>query len=193
MGHGAEFPQIEIPAVVFGGDPFFSHLLKQHLVSFFPLRPADNLADPRHQNVHGRHRPRIVVHSHVKRFERTGKIDHGNRLVKQFFSQIALVFRLQIIPPFHGEGEGFARAFEQADRLRVGKHLEGTVQSAVQGLDEGRFNETREEFKVFAAIGQDRGNQVLHEGLRQVEIVLQVRKSHFRFDHPEFRQVSAGI
>jgi hypothetical protein len=58
-----------------GAIPALLHPAHQHIVALLALAAADDLADPRHQQVHGRHGPFVVVEAHVKGLE----LRPGNR------------------------------------------------------------------------------------------------------------------
>jgi len=49
-----------------GVDAALCHCMVQYLDPLLALAAADDLADPRRQYVHRRHRPAVVVQAHVK-------------------------------------------------------------------------------------------------------------------------------
>ena len=105
VGHGAVPPQIQVPVVILRIEPHLRKTAEQPVVAFFPLAAADDLADARHQDIHGGHGGVVVVDPHVEGLDGLGIIADDQRPLKDLLAEVALVFRLQIRAPGHGEIE----------------------------------------------------------------------------------------
>ena len=70
VGHRAVTAQVEVPPVGFFVQTASAQPFGQDIVALFALAAADDLADPRHEHVHGAHGFAVVVDAHVKGFDR---------------------------------------------------------------------------------------------------------------------------
>src|SRR5260370_19019930 len=111
--------QVEIPPVGIGIETLFLHAALQYIKPFLALAAADDLAYPRHKNIHRADRFAVVVDAHVKGFNRARIIVEDDRLFEGLLGQIAFVFRLKILAPGHGKFERFASLLQNAHRLSV--------------------------------------------------------------------------
>src|SRR5690242_19415834 len=76
-----------------------------------PRASADDLADPGCQHIHSSDCPAIVIRAHVERLDVLRVVHHDHWLLHMPFSEIALVFRLQVHAPATGNSNfSFARS-----------------------------------------------------------------------------------
>ena len=88
--------KIEIPFVIRRNHVVPAHVFLQHFEPLFALTAADDFADPRHEQIHRRHRFSILVQTHVERLNLLRKIENRDRTFEMFFGEPALVLRLQV-------------------------------------------------------------------------------------------------
>ena len=65
----------------------------------FTLAAADYLAYLRNKQIHGRHRPLVVILPHVKRLDIFRIIDQKGRPADNLLGYVAFMLRLQVKPP----------------------------------------------------------------------------------------------
>jgi hypothetical protein len=68
----------------------------QYFEPLLALAAADDLADPRRQEVHCRDRAPVIVGAHVEGFDRLRVVHRDDRLLGVLLGQVALVLRLQV-------------------------------------------------------------------------------------------------
>ncbi len=110
-----------------------------------------------------------------------------------FFHQVALVFALQVGAPVYGELELAARLLENLHTLGVSEAYEVVVNHKFEAFDEFFVEVSGQEFDVVLAVFEGILHAVLYELLSQVHVVADFIESHFRLNHPEFRQVTRSI
>ncbi len=82
VGRGAEPAQIEVPPQVLVGHAAPDQLLLQGLEALLALRAADDLPQPRHQQVGGGHGLLVVVEAHVEGLLLDGVVGDEDRLAE---------------------------------------------------------------------------------------------------------------
>ncbi len=75
-------------------------------MTLLALAPAHDLSYPRNEKVHGRHGASVIVKAHVKGLDGGRIIDDENRPPNYALGEIALVHRLEVVPPRHRKLEG---------------------------------------------------------------------------------------
>ena len=103
------------------------------------------------------------------------------------------MLRLKIDAPFDRIVKLFARFQKQLDGLRVRHAPEIGRGDVLKTLDEPLVDKLVEEFQLFRSVFEDIANDIFEHGLRQLHIILKIRKSDLRFDHPELRCMSLGV
>ena len=93
--------------------------------------------------------------AHVEGFDLGRIIGEDDRFFAVFFSQIPLVFRLEIGAPFDGKFKGFARFFQDLDGFGIGEMSKGGCGDVLEPFDESFFDEVVEKFQIFGAVFQD--------------------------------------
>ena len=68
------------------------------LQALLALAAADELADARHQHVHGGHGLAVVVQAHIEGLDLPRVVEHSHRRLEVLLGQEALVLRLQVSP-----------------------------------------------------------------------------------------------
>ena len=104
-----ETAQLQVPPVVGHVLAEFSDAFFKDVQTFLALAAAHELADARHQHVHGSHRPAVVVEAHVERLDLLGIVgdDHGR--AELLLGDVAFVLRLEVLAPRDGVLECLAR------------------------------------------------------------------------------------
>ena len=69
----------------------------QAVQPLFPGAATHDLADTRHQHVHGAHGPAVFVLAHVERFDVLGIIVNDDRLLEVLLGQVALMLGLDVL------------------------------------------------------------------------------------------------
>ena len=123
--------KIEIPFVIGWIHFVAAHVRLQYLKPLFALAAADDFANPRHEQIHRRHRFAVIVQSHVERFDLLRIIEDRDRTLL-FLGQPTLVFRLQIQSVFDRKLEFFAALFEKLDRLGIRNALKFSLKHEVE-------------------------------------------------------------
>ena len=107
--------------------------------------------------------------------------------------QIALVLRRQVYAPVN-------RVLELLSAFLEDRHRVGVVHLRKIGRDEALQTGYRvavyalgEEFHVVRTLFQHRFEDIFQHRFRQTCNIIQVGERHFRLQHPEFRQVTAGV
>ena len=119
MRNGAEFPQIEIPTVVFQIETIGDHAILEKVMAFLALRSANDLPHSGHENIHRGHRFAIIIGPHVEGLDRFWVVVNGERALHHFLTEIALVLGLQVHAPLHGIVELLARLQQLLDGLGI--------------------------------------------------------------------------
>src|SRR6266849_538235 len=96
VGDGAVATEIAVPGVVLLVDAALGHARIEHFEPLLALAAADDLADPRRQDVHRRDGPAVSVYPHVERLDVLWVVHHDDRLLGVLFGQVALVLRLEV-------------------------------------------------------------------------------------------------
>ena len=109
------------------------------------------------------------------------------------FHEIALVFALQVRAPVYGEFKFTAGVFQYLHAFGVGETDKLAFHHFFKTAYEFRVIHLLEEFKVIAAVVESIADTVFDEILGQIHVVGDVVEGNFRFDHPEFREMSGGI
>ena len=169
-----------------------AHAVLQYLQPFLPLRSADDLADPREQDVHRAHGLAVLVHFHVECFDVLRIIRQDHRPFEVVHQEV-LVLLLQVRAPVHRELELLARVFQDLDRRRIGEPLERVIHDHLQSWNQLIVVGLGQELDVVATVLQRVSHQVLEKILRQVLVVADIVKRHLRLDHPELRQVTRRV
>src|SRR5580765_17083 len=94
--HGDVTSQFRIPPVVLRLELVKFQVLQQLVQALFPLRAANDFANARHQDIHGGHRPGIVIQPHVEGLDFARIVENRRRRFEVLFGQEPFVFRLQV-------------------------------------------------------------------------------------------------
>mmetsp|Transcript_1845 Transcript_1845/g.2415 ORF Transcript_1845/g.2415 Transcript_1845/m.2415 type:complete len:522 (-) Transcript_1845:168-1733(-) len=196
--HRPEPPQVQVPPVVLRVQPQLRHLGQQHVQPLLALAAPDQLAHPRHQQVHGGHGLPVLVVPHVEGLDAPRVVVHEGGRAELGLAQPPLVLRLQVRAELHVRVLPLGPVLgdlllQQRDGLAVLHAREGLVAHAFQPGREALVEELLEELQVLRAVLQNVPHHVLHEGLGVGHVVRQVRKRHLRLDHVELRQVARGL
>jgi len=103
------------------------------------------------------------------------------------------VLRLQVHPPAHGIVERLPRRLQAAHRFGVVHPLEAGAHELLHAPDATLVDALGEEGHVIGALLEHGAEDVAEELLRQVGVVVQVGEGDLRLDHPELREVAAGV
>ena len=87
--HGAVPPKVHVPLVLRRFEAGLLHPLLHLVDALLALRAADQLADPRHEQVHRGDRlaARLVVEAHVKRLDILGVVVHDHGLLEHLLRE----------------------------------------------------------------------------------------------------------
>mmetsp|Transcript_19201 Transcript_19201/g.67773 ORF Transcript_19201/g.67773 Transcript_19201/m.67773 type:complete len:606 (+) Transcript_19201:86-1903(+) len=195
--HGAVPAQVEVPLQRLLLDTHLLHARLQHLELLLALRPADQLADARHQDVHGAHRLAVLAQLHVEGLDALRVVGDDDRLVEDDVRQVALVLAAEVDAPERLLVElGLLqdlRVREDLDGARVGDALKGRGDDGLQPLDEPLLDALVEELEVGGAVVEAELRAELDVVLREVHVRLEVRERDLGLDHPELGEVAAGV
>ena len=103
------------------------------------------------------------------------------------------MLRGEIHAPVHRVLELFAAVFQNGDGVGVIHLGKISGDKALQTVDSVFIHALGEELHVVRTLFQYRFEDVLEHRFRQAGNVVQVGEGHFRLQHPEFRQVAAGV
>ena len=162
-------------------------------MAVFALGAADDLADPRHQHVHGANGAIVVVPVHVEGLDLLGVVGHHHGLLQVLLGDVALVLALEIRSPLDRKLEAAAALLQDRNGLRVRDPLEGRADHVFQGLEHGRVDAVVEEAEVLGTAVEDALEDLLQEDLDQRHLAVQIAEGHLRLDHPELGQVPTGV
>ena len=193
VGHGAIFPEIEIPAVVAEIKAIRFHTGFEKVVAFFALAPADDFANSRDEDVHRSRRFSVVIGPHVEGLNFLGVVVNGERSIDDFFAEVALVLGLEVDTPLDRIVELPAGLEEFLDRFGVAHAGETTGGQFFEAGTEAFIHEFFEDAEIAFVIIKDVFDKIFDEFLREVHVSFQITKGHFGFDHPELRGVAGSI
>lgn len=171
-----------------GGDA-----LVQHLKAVFALAATDDFTEARDQHIHSADSAFVVIDKHVKRFNIRRPIIHDNGLFKVLFSEVTLVFSLEIATPCGREFPRDLCASENLNRIGVTHTLKAGVDHLLEHGEEAGLNTFVKEEHVGAAPRQGGSDDRLNEFLGKIHVGGEISEGHFGFDHPKFSQVARGI
>ena len=107
--------------------------------------------------------------------------------------QPALVLRLQVDAPSHGELEALAALLQGGDGVAVAHPLEAGRHEPLQARDAVLVDALGEELQVVGAFLQQGLEHELQKALRQIGVGGQIGEGDLGLDHPELGQVPAGV
>jgi hypothetical protein len=107
--------------------------------------------------------------------------------------QVPLVLGLQSNAPFDRVFELLPRLFQYLDRFGVRRPDKRLRDNRFEIRFQALLDETIEHRDVFGIVFQNRRYHILQKRFRNEGIVVQIRKCHFRLDHPEFCQMTRRI
>ncbi len=193
MRHGTVAAQVAIPPVVFLVQTHLGQAGIQHVQTLFTLGATDDLADARGQYVHGGNCLAVVVETHVEGLDVFRVVLHHHRRLEVLLGQIALVLGGEIDTPGDRELELLAAVFQHFDGVGVVNLGEVGGNEALQTADGVLVNVLSEELQIVATLGQYGVEDILQHGFGQGGVIFQIVERHFRLDHPELGQVTAGV
>mmetsp|Transcript_28060 Transcript_28060/g.77232 ORF Transcript_28060/g.77232 Transcript_28060/m.77232 type:complete len:277 (-) Transcript_28060:829-1659(-) len=194
--HRAVLPQLTVPPVVFLAQAHCLHALIQHVQALLTLSSTDELANARAEDIHGSDGFAVVVEPHVEGFAILGVVVNDGRLLVQFLSEVALVFRLQLLAPRHLvlklDVTSLDRLLQPLHGFRVADPLERLAGNQLKALQNLLVYAEVEELKVWATLLEDCRHAVPDVLLGAIHVVVKVCEGHLGFNHPELRQVPGG-
>ena len=150
----------------------------------------------REEDIHGTNRFAIFVHLHVERLDFFRIVGQNDGTLEVFFHEVAFVFAGEVCTPMHGEFKlmsvchGF---FEDLDAFCVGESHEVMFHHEVKTFQQGLVNHLVEELKVVGTVLQRPFHTIFDEVLCEVHVVMNVVECDFRFNHPEFCEVTRCV
>src|SRR5699024_3818857 len=120
--------QIQVPPVILGLHAQLFDAALQQVQPLLALAAADDLADAGHQTVRRGDGLAVVVKAHVESLDILGVIGDEHGLFEDLLGEIALVLRLQVAAPGHGELEVLSALAQEfhglsvADAAEIGIH-----------------------------------------------------------------------
>ena len=193
MGDRAESAQVQVPPVIVLVEPGLGDSPRESVEVLFALAPADDLSQTRHKNVHPANRPIVVVHFHVERLDLLRIVGDDHRPSVDRFGEVLLVLTLEVDAPADRELEAGRGTGQRVYCLGIGDASEGAVGNRGQAVDQAVLDTQVEELHVLPAFGQEGPDQCLEKLLGQIHVALNVAECDLRLDHPELRQVPAGV
>ena len=193
MAGGPIFAQIQIKFIILLFKPQLFHPLQKLFIVLFSLAPADNLSDARNQTVHGRHRFSIRILFHIECLNFLRIIRHKDRPPEDFLRQAALMLRLQVAAPCYLIFKLIIMLFQETHRLRIRHTAEFRIHHMIQPFQKPAVNQRMKEIHLLRRFLQHIADHIFQHGFCQLHIILQVRESHLRLNHPELRRMAGGI
>ena len=196
MRNAAVTAGVDVPFQILAGHAQFINPGFQFFQGGLTLASADDFSNLGEEHVHAADGAAVFVLLHVEGLDVLGEVDEDNRLLEVLFYQVTLMLALEVRSPVHRVFEldtvcnGF---FQNLHGFGIGDALEGDAQYALHPLDEPFVVFVVEEPEVFHAVVQGPLNQEFHKFLGQFHVVIDVVEGHFRFNHPELRQVARGV
>src|SRR4030067_98843 len=99
MRHGSETAKLQIPPVVIRVESVSGDPLLEFFIIRFTLASADDLAQPRHQDIHRPNGFIVLVHLHVEGLDLFRVVGYDHRPGVYFFRQKFFMLTLQIDSP----------------------------------------------------------------------------------------------
>ena len=193
MAGGAVFSQVHVKAVVLLLQAHLLHALRQLFVIVLPLAAADDLADAGHQAVHSRHGLSVIVQLHIKCLDFLWIVCDKHRALEDLLSQVALMLCLQVCSPGNLVLELVVVFLQELHCLCVGHLCELGGHHIVEPVQESLVHKGVKEVHLLRRVLQHIVNDIFQHGLRQIHVVIKVRKSHLRLDHPELRRMPCSV
>ncbi|CGW87857.1 Uncharacterised protein [Salmonella enterica subsp. enterica serovar Typhi] len=109
------------------------------------------------------------------------------------FRQITFVFGRKVDAPEHRVFKCLTTAFQNGDRIGVIHLSKVGGDKTLQTSDSVFIHAFGKELHVIRTLFQNRLEDIFQHGFRQTGVVFQIGERHFRLQHPELRQVAAGV
>ncbi len=193
MRHGAVTAQIAIPAVVRRVQTHLSHTRIQYVQTLFTLRTTDDLTNARSQNVHRGNRFTVFVKAHIERLNIFRVVFNDDRCFEVFLCKITLMLRSQVNAPVNRVLEFLTAFLKDGDCIGVIHLSEICGNETLQTRNGITVYTLCEEFHVVSTFFKHRPEDIFQHCFSQACNIIQIRERHFRLQHPEFRQVTAGV
>src|SRR5262249_11775278 len=191
---GSLLSDIQFPLVTRNSrDSHLSHSVPEPVRWFLALAAANNFSHLRNEYVHCTNGFRIVIHSHVERFDFRRIVVKNDGLLEYLLREESFVFRLKIQAPTHWILKRLSRFLEQRYGFRVGQSFEISVNNAFQSRTNLFVHPLPEKIHFIRTLLDRVAEEKLQKVFRKVHIVLELGPCHFRLDHPKLRGVPAGV
>ena len=118
VGTAPPSANVEVPGKGLPGNAHGVHPHFEDVMSLLPLAAADDFPYSWKQQIHGCYGAFVIIETHIKGLDLGGIVDDKDRTIKNLFSQVALMLRLQVEPPFHRKAK-FAPDFWRRETASV--------------------------------------------------------------------------
>ena len=109
------------------------------------------------------------------------------------FAQITFMLGLEVASPFHWKFKTFPGFHENLYRFRIGQGFKRSITNVFQSGNEFLIIHLLQEGQILFMPVKAFFQQFTQEFFGQDQHALKVHESHFRFDHPEFCQVTGCV
>jgi len=157
VGNRSEFPQLQIPPVIIRIEARLLDPFVKGIMVILTLAPSYDLADLGHQDIHCPNCLFILVHLHIKGLDLFWIVYQYYGAFEDLFTEITLMFRLQIDTPFHREFKFLPCLLENLDPFCVSEDLKIMRDQGLKSFDQCGVNETVKKFHVLLTVSQNRG------------------------------------